>query len=207
MNYYIADLHLGHKNIIRLSNRPFHSVEEMDQTIINNINKTIKPEDDLYILGDFAFKSNGWEMAKRLNGNITLLKGNLDFKKGRNALRELGFVRIIESIEINLPNHARIVQALQKEFSKELLKKCVCLVEQYKQEVILFSHYPAFYEDPYDRSEEVVEIKNVLRRVFDLSGSTYNYHGHIHSKSASDSRCINVSVEHCGFKPIPLRWS
>ena len=70
-----------------------------------------------------------------------------------------------------------------------------------------FSHYPAFYEDPYDRSEEVGEIKNVLQRVFELSGCTCNYHGHIHSKSASDSRCINVSVEHCGFKPIPLRWS
>lgn len=204
MHYIISDTHFGHENI-----KTYEPVRKDydDERLIQLWNETITSEDEVLHLGDFAFKSNGWEMAKRLNGNITLLKGNHDFKKGRNALRELGFVRIIESIEINLPNHARIVQALQKEFSKELLKKCVCLVEQYNQEVILFSHYPAFYEDPYDRSEEVGEIKNVLQRVFELSGCTCNYHGHIHSKSASDSRCINVSVEHCGFKPIPLRWS
>lgn len=204
MHYIISDTHFGHENI-----KTYEPVRKDydDERLIQLWNETITSEDEVLHLGDFAFKSNGWEMAKRLNGNITLLKGNHDFKKGRNALRELGFVRIIESIEINLPNHARIVQALQKEFSKELLKKCVCLVEQYNQEVILFSHYPAFYEDPYDRSEEVVEIKNVLQRVFELSRCTCNYHGHIHSKSASDSRCINVSVEHCGFKPIPLRWS
>ena len=204
MHYIISDTHFGHENI-----KTYEPVRKDydDERLIQLWNETITSEDEVLHLGDFAFKSNGWEMAKRLNGNITLLKGNHDFKKGRNALRELGFVRIIESIEINLPNHARIMQTLQKEFSKEFLKKCVCLVEQYKQEVILFSHYPAFYEDPYDRSEEVGEIKNVLQRVFELSGCTCNYHGHIHSKSASDSRCINVSVEHCGFKPIPLRWS
>ena len=204
MHYIISDTHFGHENI-----KTYEPVRKDydDERLVQLWNETITPEDEVLHLGDFAFKSHGWEMAKRLNGNITLLQGNHDFKKGRNALRELGFVRIIESIEINLPNHARIIQVLQKEFSKELLKKCVCLVEQYNQEVILFSHYPAFYEDPYDRSEEVVEIKNVLQRVFELSGCTCNYHGHIHSKRASDSRCINVSVEHCGFKPIPLRWS
>ncbi len=204
MHYIISDTHFGHDNI--KTYEPARK-DYNDERLIQLWNETITSEDEVLHLGDFAFKSRGWEIAHKLNGKITLLKGNHDFKKGRNALRELGFVRIIESIEINLPNHARIVQALQKEFSKELLKKCVCLLEQYNQEVILFSHYPAFYEDPYDRSEEVGEIKNVLQRVFELSGCTCNYHGHIHSKSASDSRCINVSVEHCGFKPIPLRWS
>lgn len=204
MRFIISDTHFGHENVkIYEPLRQDYS----DERLIELWNEVVYPNDEVLHLGDFAFKAHGWDFIKRLNGKITLLKGNHDFKKGKNALRELGFVRIIESIEINLPSHARIIQVLQKEFSKELLKKCVCLVEQYNQEVILFSHYPAFYEDPYDRSEEVVEIKNVLQRVFELSGCTCNYHGHIHSKSASDSRCINVSVEHCGFKPIPLRWS
>ena len=79
MNFYIADLHLGHKNIIRLSNRPFHSVEEMDQTIIDNINKTVKPEDDLYILGDFAFNSgNPVNYLKQIRCKMHLIIGNHD---------------------------------------------------------------------------------------------------------------------------------
>ena len=31
MNYYIADEHLGHANIIRLSHRPFNDVDTMDK--------------------------------------------------------------------------------------------------------------------------------------------------------------------------------
>lgn len=202
MRYIISDTHFGHENI--KTYEPIRKDYE-DERLVQLWNETITQEDEVLHLGDFAFKSNGWEIAKRLKGKITLLKGNHDFKKGRNALSNLGFVRIIESIEIHLPNQARIMQALHKEFSKELLKKCVCLVEQHNQDVILFSHYPAFYEDPYDRSQEVVEIKKVLQRVFELSTCTYNYHGHIHSKRASDLRCINVSVEHCDFKPLLLR--
>lgn len=80
MNYYMADLHLGHKNIMRLSNRPFSSVEEMDKTIIDNINSIIKPEDDLYILGDFSFKSgkNPVEYLKQINCKKHLIIGNHD---------------------------------------------------------------------------------------------------------------------------------
>lgn len=80
MNFYVADLHLGHKNIMRLSNRPFSSVEEMDKTIIDNINSIVKPDDDLYILGDFSFKSgkNPVEYLKQINGKKHLIIGNHD---------------------------------------------------------------------------------------------------------------------------------
>ena len=53
MNYYIADLHLGHNNIRRMSNRPFTTIEEMDKTIIRNWNSRVSDNDDVYILGDF----------------------------------------------------------------------------------------------------------------------------------------------------------
>lgn len=54
MNYYTSDLHLGHENILRMQNRPFNSIEEMNKVLIDNINARVRNEsnDKLFILGD-----------------------------------------------------------------------------------------------------------------------------------------------------------
>lgn len=81
--YLTSDLHLGHKNIIKHSNRPFKTVQEMDEALIGNFNSKVKPDDTVYILGDFAF-GDGLKKAekyfKRLNGNKHLIIGNHDSK-------------------------------------------------------------------------------------------------------------------------------
>lgn len=48
--YVIADLHLGHENVAKW--RGFQSIEEHDQLIIDNWNKTVNPTDTVWILGD-----------------------------------------------------------------------------------------------------------------------------------------------------------
>jgi len=52
--WFTADFHLGHANIIRYCNRPFSTVEEMDQAIVERLNASAKPNDVLYFLGDFC---------------------------------------------------------------------------------------------------------------------------------------------------------
>lgn len=52
--WFTADFHFGHKNIIPYCNRPFESVEEMDQTILERLNSVVKANDTLYFLGDFC---------------------------------------------------------------------------------------------------------------------------------------------------------
>ena len=73
-------MHFGHKGIIGLCNRPFDSVEEMDNTLINNWNATVRREDEIYILGDI-FWCKG-EQAKAylsvLSGKKYLVVGNHD---------------------------------------------------------------------------------------------------------------------------------
>lgn len=54
MLYFTSDPHFGHANIIQHCQRPFASVEEMDNTIIANINNTVGQKDKLYIIGDFC---------------------------------------------------------------------------------------------------------------------------------------------------------
>lgn len=75
--YFTADMHLGHKNIIRFSNRPFKSIDEMDGKLINYFNSKVKPEDIVYDLGDFSFV-NPNKYLNRLNGNIIRIKGSHD---------------------------------------------------------------------------------------------------------------------------------
>ena len=55
--WFTADLHLGHANIIRFCSRPFTTVGEMDQTILERLNVSVKPNDILYFLGDFCMGS------------------------------------------------------------------------------------------------------------------------------------------------------
>lgn len=53
--WFTSDIHFSHKNIIRYSNRPFASVDDMNDSIINNINARVSRDDILYHLGDFSF--------------------------------------------------------------------------------------------------------------------------------------------------------
>ena len=73
--------HFGHENIIKLADRPFGSVAEMDEALTDYWNDTVKPKDTVYHLGDFAFRGAPAESyISRLNGHIVCLQGNHDPK-------------------------------------------------------------------------------------------------------------------------------
>lgn len=81
--WFISDTHFFHKNIITYCNRPFVSAEDMNETLIENWNKLVKPQDNVYHLGDVAmgFGSNESPFAalmQRLNGHKRLIVGNHD---------------------------------------------------------------------------------------------------------------------------------
>ena len=56
MYWFSSDTHFSHKNIMKYCRRPFATVEEMDKTILNNLEDCVKPGDTLYFLGDLTFK-------------------------------------------------------------------------------------------------------------------------------------------------------
>jgi len=87
--FLIADLHFGHANVCNFLNqygeklRPFSSVEEMDEEIIERWNKRVGPEDKVYVLGDLAMSRKHISTVGRCNGTKVLIKGNHDiFKLG-----------------------------------------------------------------------------------------------------------------------------
>ena len=88
MIWFSSDFHFQHTNIAgpkvskwKNGYRDFNNVKEMDEKIIENLNKYIKHDDILYFLGDFAFGDHRKipELRNRINCNtIHLLKGNHD---------------------------------------------------------------------------------------------------------------------------------
>jgi len=80
MIYFTADMHFDHINSIKHSNRPFESVEEMNETIIARFNSKVRSRDSLYILGDAVWGSGARanEILKRLNGKKYFIRGNHD---------------------------------------------------------------------------------------------------------------------------------
>ena len=80
MIFFTADLHFGHKNIIKYCARPFRTVGEMDSTLIVNWNTKVNADDTIYILGDMFFNSRSEpeKFLERLNGKKHLILGNHD---------------------------------------------------------------------------------------------------------------------------------
>ena len=95
--FFIADMHFGDKSIIDIEGRQFSTVQEMDETIINNWNKTVYKGDTIFILGDLTaydkFKTS--EIIKKLNGEKILVMGNHDTQTPQ-WYRECGFSQVIE---------------------------------------------------------------------------------------------------------------
>lgn len=101
MIYIIADTHFGHENIIRLCSRPFISLREMDETMIENWNSVVSPEDDVYIVGDFAYRSaDPSHYADRLNGKKHLIIGNHDRKALKDPRFRKHFTEIRDMITV-----------------------------------------------------------------------------------------------------------
>lgn len=77
--FYTSDMHIGHKSIIGFDRRPFSSLYEMAETMINNWNSVVGKDDLVYVLGDmFWDNSDITRVMPRLNGNKFLIKGNHD---------------------------------------------------------------------------------------------------------------------------------
>ena len=78
---FTADTHFGHAGALALYRRPFRSISEMDAAMIERWNKAVRPEDEIWHLGDFAVRQKSGRIAQllaSLNGMKHLVTGNND---------------------------------------------------------------------------------------------------------------------------------
>jgi calcineurin-like phosphoesterase family protein len=80
MLYFISDTHFDHRKIIDLSARPFASVAEMNEAMIERWNAIVTPRDTVIHLGDFGLgtKDETTRAFRRLHGHKELVVGNHD---------------------------------------------------------------------------------------------------------------------------------
>lgn len=78
--WFTSDHHFGHKNILEYEKyaRPFATLEEMHEALIDRWNSTVGSSDHVYHLGDFFFGKSNLEFADRLKGIKILVLGNHD---------------------------------------------------------------------------------------------------------------------------------
>lgn len=113
--FVISDTHFWHKNVIEYENRPFKDLNDMEEKMVELWNGKVRPEDTVYILGDFSF------------GNI---------EKTENTLKKLNGKKILV-----LGNHDSVVR--KQKFNKSLFETITNFIDDKIYDVgFLMCHYP-----------------------------------------------------------------
>jgi len=85
--FFTSDHHFNHFNIIRYCERPFASVEEMNEVFIHNWNRVVTDKDIVWHIGDFAFGGNSKESADSIRSIFYRLKGQKNICWGNHDLK------------------------------------------------------------------------------------------------------------------------
>lgn len=188
MIYLISDEHFSHKNIISLCDRPFSSVEEMNDTLISNFNLVVNDNDFIIHLGDICMGNvqESLKYIKQLNGaKHILITGNHDkpFKQieWEQQYLDAGITKIYHG-EVSL-------KQVLVDNNEYIL---------YDSSNIDLCHFP--FENnitlPYDEKYRKYHVKDTGRWLL---------HGHQHSKiSMKRERMFDCGVDANNFKPVSL---
>lgn len=111
--WFSSDHHFHHENIIRYANRPFSHASEMNDFMIDQHNKFVRPSDHWYCLGDVTMmrdnKGFGLNVLRGMNGHKRLILGNHDHYAMKFYLEHFEKVMAMNVIDnmrfIHIPIH------------------------------------------------------------------------------------------------------
>lgn len=171
--WFTSDQHFNHDNILKFTDRPYKTVKEMNKDIIKKWNRQVKPNDIVYVLGDFVWnttKTNEYaKILDRLNGNIVLIVGNHDDMRTVRGLN-LGFSDVLWGAEIRIG-----------------------------KETVLLSHYPYRYRPLKDlwskircffQTGKFPKVRHLEKRP--INNGKWLIHGHTHSEEKVCGKMIHV---------------
>src|SRR5215212_3607577 len=97
--HFTSDTHFGDHRVLNIRPRPFGSVSEMNQVMIQRWNSRVGARDVVWHLGDFALNAEiGESILCQLNGRKHLVTGNID----REGVRALNWSSVHAYRELSL---------------------------------------------------------------------------------------------------------
>jgi len=172
-NFYTADLHIGHKRIIELCQRPFDDVDHMNRAFLFRWNEVVGPDDNVYILGDLALGtvSESLHIVEELAGNKFLIPGNHD--RCHSGIGQAEKRYMYEDVGLTvLPEITRVP------FFNDSLLACHFPYAGDSREVERYAQYR-----PVDNGEILL-------------------HGHVHNAWHVNGHQVNVGVDVNAFRPV-----
>lgn len=169
-----ADHHFGHKGILKRG-RPFQTVEEMDEALIERHNKRTGKRDHVFFVGDFSGSNDEKYLRKifhALNGQKHLIPGNHDSKQ----VMQLPWATPVRH-QVTLASDAE-----ESNYPWEQPFKDRRVVKQPGRKFVL-QHFAATSWDH-------------------MYNGSYLLFGHTHGKLVAHGRSIDVGVDSWGYEPI-----
>lgn len=99
--FVIGDTHFGHRKLLAFESggRPFATIEEHDEALVERWNAVVNKRDTVYHLGDVLFGRHSFAHLARLNGTKKLVAGNHDQYPTAAYLEH--FSRVLGSAELH----------------------------------------------------------------------------------------------------------
>lgn len=186
--FFTSDLHIGHANIIRFSNRPFRDVDHMHEVLVNNYNSVVGVDSTCYFLGDVGITNTPTfsEVISKMNGRKVLILGNHD--GGVNKMYDAGFDVVLHGATLLIAG-----------------------------QVVTLTHCPllGIPRENLDGIPHVAgenwhgESREKMRKFSTHYRGQFHLHGHIHSPNGGRSqpvlgRQMDVGVDANNYRPVSL---
>ena len=112
--FLVSDTHFGHQGVTQFLNndgtklRPWDNTFDMDEDLIENWNKVVRPKDKVYHLGDVVINRKALPTLARLNGEKILIKGNHDIFRAEEYLAYFKDLRAYHVLDKFILSHIPI---------------------------------------------------------------------------------------------------
>lgn len=144
--FFTSDQHFSDDRF-NLFYRPFKSVKEQDDYLVEKWNSVVGPKDEVFHLGDFSTTNAGLDVIKRLNGRIHLVMGNYDDPRPLKKLKEI-FATVVINADLELKNG----------------------------EMVHLNHYPGkAVKDKFNLVGHIHSLWKVQRNMINVSCDAWNY--------------------------------